>query len=179
MSARRGEAGYSLVFAVAVLAAFSLLVSAMLGLSGSLSLQTRASQEVTRGRNAADAAVEFGVERIVEDGAAATFGTSASYAVPGTIDGDTTDVTVKNVSVTFITISPATATATVNQAVVFTVTARSGGVVIPFAPVWSVTCTGPTATITQAGVFVATAGTGTCAVRVEVYNVVATATVGV
>lgn len=189
---RRNDAGYSLVFALAVMAAFSILVAAMLGLSSSVSVQTLKAGEVQRGRAAADSSVEFGIDRVATDGAAASVLAQTTYSVPGTVDGETVDVTVKNVSVTYITIcfpgesapcpanldgTPRTFMGTINTPHDFSAYVRSLGTQIPFSPVWSVSPSAD-ATISQAGRFVATAS-GTYTVKIEVNNVFATVMVSV
>lgn len=176
---RRGEAGYSLVFALVVMTAFSLLAAALISFSATLSLAQGVHAEIARGRNAADGAIDHAIQRIMEEGAAGQFGTTTSLNVPGTLVNDIGSITVTNSSITSLTISPSTTTTSANVAVIFTATAVSGGTTITYAPEWTVSCSGPTATISQTGKFVATAGTGTCTVSIVVNNVSATATVTV
>lgn len=180
MSARRGEAGYSLVFGLVVMTAFSLLAAALISFSSTLSLAQGVHAEIARGRNAAAAAIDYGIDRVMEDAAAAQFATTTDLLVPGTLVNDIGSITVTNVSMTSLTISPSTATTSVNVGVTFTATAVSGATTITFAPQWQLTCPGGvTATIAQTGRFLATAGTGTCTVSVVVNNVSATASVTV
>lgn len=179
MSRRRGEAGYSLVFALVVMTAFSLLAAALISFSATLSLAQGVHAEIARGRNAADAAIDHAIQRIMEEGAAAQFGTTTDLLVPGTLVNDIGSINVTNVSLTSLTISPSSTTTSANVGVTFTATAVSGGTTITFAPQWAVSCTGATATITQAGRFLATSGTGTCTVSIVVNNVSATAAVTV
>lgn len=179
---RRGEAGYSLMFALVVMTAFSLLSASMLSFSGTLSLVQRVHADIARGRNASDAAVDYGIDRIIEDGAAAAFGTKVDIFVPGALVNDVTAITVTNASITSLTISPSTATTVVNTPVTFTASAASGGTSVAFAPPWALSCPSSiTATISPAGQFLATARTvaGTCTVSITVNNVSATVTVTV
>ncbi len=180
---RAGEAGYSLMFALVVMTAFALLSAAMLSFSGTLSLVQTVHADIARGRNASDAAVDYGIDRIMEDGAAAAFGTKADIFVPGALVNDVTAITVTNVSITSLTISPSTATTVVNTPVTFTAAASSGGTSIAFAPPWALSCPATiTATLSPTGVFLATARTvagNSCTVSVTVNNVSATATVTV
>jgi hypothetical protein len=120
---------------------------------------------------------------VMENGAAAQFGTKTDIFVPGALVNDVSAITVTNVSITSLTILPSTTTVVVNTPVTFTAAASSGGTAIAFAPPWSLSCPSSiTATISPTGVFLATARSvagNSCTVSITVNNVSATATVTV
>lgn len=186
---RRGERGQSLVFVLVMLSSFGILSLGLLGLVSTASLLNQRVNTPLQARLAADAAVEYGIHQVMEQGAAANFAESAQMLVPGEIKGDVVSITVTEVSVTSVTISPATTTVPIGTTVVFTATALHGAVLMDgqggrpgFAPTWAVTdgSDAPTAAaaVTQGGRFVATAS-GTYKVKVAVNNVSAFATVTV
>lgn len=187
----RGESGQSLVLVLVLVSGFSVMALALLGLNSSAALLAQRVNQPLQGRMAGDAAVEYGINQIIEGGAAASFGASQDLFLPGLIKDDVVSITVKNVSLTSLTVSPTSATVAAdpsgNTAQVFTATAYSGATLLDgqsgrpgFAPLWTVSCDGGiTATITPVGRFSATAGAGSCTVKVTVNNVSATAAVTV
>lgn len=186
---RRGERGQSLMFVLVLMASFGILSLGLLGLVSTASLLNQRVNTPLQERLAADAGVEYGIDQVVEGGAAADFAASQTVLVPGAVKGDVVNVTVANVTVTSVTISPSAATIAAGGSAVFTATALNGAVVMDgqqgrpgFAPVWTLSCPSTiTASISAGGIVTVTARTasGTCTVQIQVNNVSATATVTV
>ena len=183
------ERGQTLILVIVLLASLSILSLGILGLASTAAGLSQRINDPLQARLAADAGVEYGIHQVMERGAAANFAETTTVLVPGEIKSDIVSITVANVSVTSLTITPAASSVTVGTPVVLTVTALNGAVAMDgqsgrpgFAPIWTVSdgndAATVNATVSQAGRFVATAS-GSYKVKVIANSVSAFATVTV
>lgn len=173
----RSERGQTLILVLVVITAFSLVVTALLGLSSAVATANQRTTSVVRQREAAEAATEFGIQG-VKAGTAKDF---AAIPVPVTlaapvVNGEGGNVTITQRNVTALVVSgPATITrvaGTVTQAYTAQFTENASTYVLPYGITWAVV-SGVGATITQAGALTATVAT-TVVVSATLANATAT-----
>lgn len=178
MTDLRSERGQTLVMVLVVIMAFSLVVTALLGLSSAVATANQRTSSLVRQREAADAATEYGIQA-VKAGTAKDF---AANPVPvattaPTVNGEGAAVTItqRNLSALSIT-GPTTIAhpATQSYAAVFTEAATQYQ--IPYGVTW--TASGAGATVTPTGVLTAP-NAGTVTLTATLANVSATLTITV
>ncbi|MFN2520697.1 MAG: hypothetical protein ABR525_06610 [Candidatus Limnocylindria bacterium] len=175
--ALRGDGGQSLVFVLAVLAAFGLLLPAMLAFASTGLVNERSFTLNARAREAANAGIENALIAIKSGAGGGATATPVATAVV-LPDGNTASVTFASHPVTSLAILPAGTLTVATCAPVLLTAIDQGSVAIPYGGAWSATATGAgTGTMDNGGAFTPRGPADTYVVNVRFANLKATRSV--
>ena len=171
------DRGQTLVIVILFISVFALLIPPLLGAVSVGVTSSRKQADLARNREAADAGAEYALRR-VKVGVAGALGSAAvNEALPGTINGDSVNVSITRRAITGISVVGPATLGGPNCRGFFTVRITDDGTTLPYGAQWSVT-PDPTS-LDQGGRLTPTLSSTTYTITATLANVSASTTVAV